>query len=260
MSSEITALVEQMCSTVFEGYHPAYFLTDKLGNITIWGGDLAALNIKEPKEETPIHSTLSFMDGILPLKGQSMRFSAIENNAGLQMDAQLFKTEKGYGLIVWVAEPKDELFEKTQEKLDELSRLIEQQAQRLVPADADSMERAHNNFLTRLFQALNFVVLEMNHQGHFVLIGTPPPWIEQIPQATQIIPGQPYSEDVFGFLGHFIQETKNRWLNQKKGSFKSGIWSIKDEEGRELLFDATAVDIQGRKLLIISHDVCRPTA
>jgi len=67
-----------------------------------------------------------------------------------------------------------------------------------------------------------------------------------------------YQEDVFSFLGNFIRETKKRWAKNRKETYRSGLWIEKDHTGQELLFEATAMDIHHKKLLIISHDVCHP--
>jgi len=92
-----------------------------------------------------------------------------------------------------------------------------------------------------------------------VLIGTPPPWIDHILESGHILSGQAYKEDVFTFLGNFITEAKSRWSKNFQGSFKSGIWIEKDDKGQEILFEATAVDIDGKKLLIIVNDVLHPS-
>ncbi|MCD4719137.1 MAG: response regulator [Desulfobacula sp.] len=258
MPDSTTLILEKICFQVLKDCALAYFVTDNLGRITQWGGNLSGLNIPAPEKETHISDLLLFMEGILPLKSKSMEFSCIKMPSKVGVDALLFKIDNGYGLIVWDTRKKEEYLTRTQQECNELSLLIEKQKNRIIHfADKDTQGK-YKNFLEDFFQALNFVVLEMNDQGHFVLIGRPPLWVEQIPQSSQILAGQAYKEDAFSFLGNFIQEAKSRWLKNHTRSFKSGIWIEKDHTDQEFLFEATAVDIHGRKLLIIAHDVCHP--
>lgn len=224
-------ILEKLCTQVFKNKAPVYFVLDRSGHIQSRGGHLSGHDIAEPKEE-PAHicKLFDFMEGILPLKGKSMDFSDIHmpsDSSLSEIDAHLFKTDDGYGLIIW----------KTR----------------------NDQEKAREDiFLSKLFQSLNFAVLEMDHQGHFVLIGTPPAWIEQLPQSSRKLKGKTEKEDVFSFLGNFIQDIKSRWDLNPQDSFKTGIWTVKDNSDQELLFEATAMNIQGRQLLIISHDICHP--
>nr|NJM04041.1 response regulator [Desulfobacula sp.] len=180
-----------------------------------------------------------------------MEFSCIKLPSGSCVDALLFQIGKDYGLIIWDSTPKEECLTQTQQKCNELSLLIEGQKNR--------MTRLHDDaFFGDLFQALNFAVLEMNAQGHFVLTGTPPAWVQHIPQSGRILAGMAYEEDAFSFLGNFIREAKSGWSKHRTDSFKSGLWIEKDDTGQELFFEATAVHIYGRKLIIISHDLHHP--
>jgi len=251
MQTPITAILDKICFEIFKGHCLVYFLINPSGTIVQWGGNLSRLNIPTPREKDKISDIIIFMEGILPLKEKSMDFSCIKLPSDVCVDALLFPVEKDYGLIIWDSTPKEDYLTQTQQKCNELSLLIEEQKNR--------MTCLHDTaFFGDLFQALNFAVLEMNAQGHFVLTGTPPSWIEHIPQSSRILSGLAYPEDAFSFLGNFIQEAKSRWAQNQQERFKSGLWIEKDQSGQELFFEATAVHIHGRKLLIISHDLYLP--
>ena len=251
MQNPITSILDKICFEIFKGHCLVYFLINPSGTIVQWGGNLSQLNIPTPGEKDKISDIIIFMEGILPLKGKSMEFSCIKLPSDICVDALLFQIEKDYGLIIWDSTQKEDCLTQTQQKCNELSLLIEEQRTR--------MSRLHDDTLFGdLFQALNFAVLEMNVQGHFVLTGTPPSWIEHIPQSSRILSGMAYEEDAFSFLGNFIQEAKSRWSKHQNNRFKSGLWIEKDKDGQELFFEATAVHIHGRKLLIISHDLHHP--
>ena len=80
--------------------------------------------------------------------------------------------------------------------------------------------------------------MEMDHQGHFVLIGTPPTWVEQLPQSSRKLKGKNDKEDVFSFLNSFIQEVKSKWESNDQESLRTGIWTVNDDSDQELFFEA----------------------
>ena len=251
MQNPINSILDKICFEIFKGRSLVYFLINPSGTIVQWGGNLSQLNIPTPGKTDKISDIIIFMEGVLPLKEKSMEFSCIKLPSDICVDALLFQIEKDYGLIIWDSARKEDYLTQTQQKCNELSLLIEGQKNR--------MTRLHDDaFFGDLFQALNFAVLEMNAQGHFVLTGTPPAWVQHIPQSGRILSGMAYQEDEFSFLGNFIQEAKSRWSKHQNESFKSGLWIEKDETGQELFFEATAIHIYGRKLLIISHDLHHP--
>ena len=258
MHDSTLLILEKICFQIFKDCSLAYFITDNLGKTIQWGGNLSNLNIPTPEKENHISDIVLFMEAILPLKSKSMEFSCIKMPHKVCVDALLFKMDNGYGLIVWDTSKKEEYLTQTQQECNELSLLIEKQKNRISCLSDKDIQKVNKAFLENLFLELNLAVLEINDQGHFVLIGTPPLWIEQISQSSQILAGEAYQEDAFSFLGNFIQEAKSRWLKNHQESFKSGIWIEKDTTGQEFLFEATALDIHGKKLLIIAHDVCHP--
>ena len=251
-------ILEKICTQIFKDCALAYFITDRLGKIIEWGGNLSDLNISVPEKESHISDVILFMEGILPLQNQSMEFSCIKMPSKVCVDALLFKIDNSYGLILWDATKKEEYLIQIQQKCNELSLLTEKQRNRNTRPSDKNIQKKDKKVLENLFQALNFAVLKMNDQGHFVLIGTPPLWIKQIPQSNRILAGEAYEEDAFTFLGNFIQEAKSRWLKNSIDSFKSGIWIENDHTGQEFLFEATAVNIPGTKLIIIAHDAGHP--
>jgi len=173
MSSTATQILQKLCSIVFKEQLLVYFILDTSGKIIEWNGSLAELDFMEPETSSNISDCVIFMEGILPLQGQTMEFSCIKMSRDSCVDAHLFRMDEGYGLIVWDSTKKEALLTQTQQKFNELSLLIEKQKNQIIqtPRPASLKEDA---FLEDLFLSLNFAVLEMNEQGHFVLIGTPP--------------------------------------------------------------------------------------
>jgi len=258
MSDPAIHILEKLCQDIFKNNLLSYFIMDNKGNLIQWGGNLTALNMSVPDTKSRITDVALFMEGILPLSGESMEFSCIKMEPDTCVDALLFKIETGYGLIIWDASQKDAYLTQTQQQCNELSLLIEEQKNKIIQSQIKKIPGSNLSFLEDLFLSLNYAVLEMNDQGHFILLGTPPAWVTQIPQSSKLLSGGTYEEDVFSFLGNFIQEAKTRWQKNPTESFKSGLWNEKDHSGQEFLFEATGVCVHGKKLLIIANDVCHP--
>ncbi len=258
MLNSTKCVLEKICFHVFKDCSLVYFITDNLGRVFQWGGNLVNLKMPIPELESHISDVVLFMEGILPLKESSMEFSCIKMPFNVCVDAFLFEVDKGYGLIVWDATQKEDYLTQTQQKCNELSLLIEQQKNFGVHCRGNRTTNKNKLFIEEVFQALDFLVLEMNDKGHFAIIGAPPPWIKQIPNSSQMFLGLGYEKDELSFLGNFIQEAKSQWSKKHRHILKSGVWSEEDHSGQELLFEATAIDIHGQKLLIITQDICFP--
>ncbi len=251
-------ILDKFCTKVFRASQPAYFIMDAAGSIQDWGGKISSHHLATPVKGMPISDIVVFMEGLLPLQKGPLEFSCIKTEAGSCLDALVFKLESGYGLILWDASQKEAFLTQTQQQCNELSLLIEEQKARLKKISGPRGFEKNTDFLEDLFQALNFAVLEMNRNQEFVLLGSPPQWIDKLFQSHHLISGAPLREDPFSFLGNFIQEAKTRWLKNPRETIKSGIWIEKDHTGQEYLFEATAVVIHGKKMLIIANNVCDP--
>ncbi|MCG8687766.1 MAG: response regulator [Desulfobacterales bacterium] len=252
------SILDTLCAVVFKEHLPAYFITENTGLLSHWGGNIEGLNIPSPQKGDTVSDILIFMEGILPLDHKSMEFSCIQLPSGACVDAIVHKQPQGYGIIIWDATPKKNLLTETQQKCNELSLLIESQKRQMGYPRALEDKDDLKFYLADFFKALNFAVLEMNSKGQFRLFAAPPPWFDLISQSKELKAGQPHEEDPFSFLGNFIQEAKERWGSGRFRSIKSGLWIEKDHTGKEYLFEATALAIHGRKLLIISNEVCNP--
>jgi len=255
---DTTLILETLCTQVFKENLPAYFLMDETGMLTQWGGNIDGLNLSIPQRETPVSDTLIFMEGILPLERETMDFSCIHLPHDTCVDALVMKLPGGYGLILWDSAQKNQLLAQTQQRCNEMSLLMESRMDTTLPCGPTGGTNEFNLYLSEFFKALNFAVLEMDSQGYFKLFGIPPAWFDLIPQAKSLRSGIAHEEDEFSFLGNFIQEVKQGWAAGRQGILKSGLWIEKDHMAKELLFEATALNIRGRQLLVISNEVCNP--
>jgi hypothetical protein len=56
----------------------------------------------------------------------------------------------------------------------------------------------------------------------------------------------------FPFLENFLIDAENFWAANCAGKIKSGVWSEVDLSGQESYFEASAVYLDNKKLLLIS--------
>lgn len=90
-----------------------------------------------------------------------------------------------------------------------------------------------------LLAVLDAVVLERRLDGSFVPMGPVPSWFAGLG-----------ADGTFPFLGTFLEEAAAFWASQVRGRLSSGLCATTNAEGREFHFEATAVAIAGRQLLL----------
>ena len=235
-ASSYQAVLEKICSDIYGTAQLTYFVLDRSGRIEKWGGRLSALGIAPAGISRPITDLLPFMTGILPLKGSSIEFTGVAMKNGARLDAILFSMKSQYGLVLWASG-------RPPGNLDMLRNR------------SDLCGQGEQQFLQDFCLALDIAVLEMDPKGHFVLIGTPPAWVSQLPQTDKTISGQPCEDDLFSFLGRFIQQARVRWQKNPEACFTSNLQLETRERGSQLSFQATGITVQDKKLLVISNSI-----
>ncbi len=151
MKTTASQILQKLCSIVFKEQLLVYFILDKAGRIKEWDGSLAELDFQEPEADSKISDCVIFMEGIIPLQGQTMEFSCIKMSADTCVDALLFRIETGYGLIIWDSTKKDTFLTQTQQKFNELSLLIEKQKNQIIERPESTSYR-DDEFLEDLFK------------------------------------------------------------------------------------------------------------
>lgn len=103
-----------------------------------------------------------------------------------------------------------------------------------------------------IFAALNILVLERLDVGKFKFIGNIPKWVRQFcrknlkPGMEILIP-----EEDFPFVENFLVDAEEYWQNNDDKPLKSGIWSNLDIAGNEFHFEASALFVNQKKILLI---------
>lgn len=90
-----------------------------------------------------------------------------------------------------------------------------------------------------LLAVLDVVVMERRLDGSFVPLVPVPSWFAGLGR-----------DGTFPFLGTFLEEAEQFWSATVRGRLPSGLCAATNPEGREFHFEAVAVAISGRSLLL----------
>ncbi|MDZ8189196.1 MAG: HAMP domain-containing sensor histidine kinase [Nostoc sp. ChiSLP02] len=110
-----------------------------------------------------------------------------------------------------------------------------------------------NGFMTSdVLAALNILTLEYINTGLFKIIGNTPDWLNQF-CARQLTSGMNISipEEKFCFLNNFLIDAEEFWINNSRKKLSSGFWTEVDNTGKEYQFEAYAILLDRKKILLI---------
>jgi signal transduction histidine kinase len=101
-----------------------------------------------------------------------------------------------------------------------------------------------------IFAALNILVLERVAVGSFKITGTVPNWLIHFCDA---ISGQEIliPDERFPFVENFLIDAEAFWHSDETEILKSGIWFDSDLQHQECPFEASAIKIDNRNILLI---------
>jgi len=103
-----------------------------------------------------------------------------------------------------------------------------------------------------ILAALDIVALERESEGAFSLISEEvPEWFSRFYAEALLRRNQLKPQEAFLFLDHFLIDAETFWQENLSGRLKSGPWSETDSADSPFHFEAVAVRLQDRKLLII---------
>jgi signal transduction histidine kinase len=110
----------------------------------------------------------------------------------------------------------------------------------------------NNSILSEIFATLNILVLERTDVNLFKIIGNVPHWLMHIccqnfkSGMDILIP-----QEEFSFLENFLIDAEELWENKGNIKLSSGLWSETDLSGKERQFEAYAICVDSRKILLI---------
>ncbi|RUT09114.1 hypothetical protein DSM106972_011670 [Dulcicalothrix desertica PCC 7102] len=109
-----------------------------------------------------------------------------------------------------------------------------------------------NSLTADLFAVLDILVLERIEPGSFRIIGTVPNWISLFCRShlesgmVLLIP-----EQEFPFLENFLIDAEEFWREGNATKLDSGAWAEYDRRGREQYFEASAICVGDKKVLLV---------
>ncbi|AFY56600.1 histidine kinase [Rivularia sp. PCC 7116] len=103
-----------------------------------------------------------------------------------------------------------------------------------------------------IFAALDILVLERLDIGKFKFIGDIPKWVRRfcrknLQSGMEIL----VPEEDFPFIENFLIDAEEYWLENSNKPLKSGIWSDFDIGSKEFHFEASALVVDDKKILLI---------
>jgi len=109
----------------------------------------------------------------------------------------------------------------------------------------------NNSTFAEIFSVLDMAAMERVDDGSFQLIGVAPKWLNrffpEIADKKQCLIG----DEISSFLQHFMVDAQYFWNAKTFGRLKSETWVETDEAGNECPFEATAIHVRERKILLI---------
>jgi PAS domain S-box-containing protein len=203
-----------------------------------WAGKPEAYGITGLQKGKYIGEQIYFLEGLFPPGCSPMLLPCIEIKPGLFIDVHIFPGDGGD----WVL-----LLDVTADATER--RLVQQKANdlRLI----EDKRLPNESILADLFPVLDLAVMERLDNGSFRTIGAVPDWFVRFyPDAALEGDGlQPGKK--FLFLENFLTDAEYFWTENNPGRLKSGLWIEIDSLGNEYGFEASAICLRGRKMLLI---------
>jgi len=111
----------------------------------------------------------------------------------------------------------------------------------------------NESITAELFAALDIIVLERLTNGSFSIIGNAPDWFLHFYSDAGYRREGLRLANKFVFLENFLIDADFCWANNDSQSLKSGIWTEVDLLGNEFNFEATALVLKNRNILLIER-------
>jgi signal transduction histidine kinase len=108
--------------------------------------------------------------------------------------------------------------------------------------------------LSALVAALENLILERTSDGHFVRCCDIPTWCHalasrELPTTTPFV-----LEDVFPFLGAFVERAEDAWRGLVGAPVSSDLWTEVGARGEEIHLQASALRAQGADVMVIARN------
>jgi len=110
--------------------------------------------------------------------------------------------------------------------------------------------------LVELLNELNIAVLEHIEGRFFKLLSTKIDWVADLLPDLLTTTNSVTLTDDLTYLGNFMVDANVFWLSGTPGKLDSGIWNEVNRSGDQHLFEASAFNLENRRILIIKMQRC----
>jgi hypothetical protein len=89
------SIIAYILNFMLESRSLAYVLVSKNGNLSTWGGKLAAYGIMNLRENENVGQQIFFLEGLLPLDDSPLFLPQVKTEEGICADVHIFPSSEG---------------------------------------------------------------------------------------------------------------------------------------------------------------------
>jgi len=121
-----------------------------------------------------------------------------------------------------------------------------------------SQAMPQESFARALLQSEGYAAFEYLGDGNARLMTQPPAFLgellaEQTKESDSAAANSVRLGDAMPFLENFLFDAESFWNSQTQGRVESGMWTEKTAAGREISLDATALWLDGKRILLVRN-------
>lgn len=235
-------LVQQFLVATLPARSPAYFFVTAHDQLSHWGGRLDVYGLDFSSCDA---RHIDFLAGLFPLhQHETLFLPCIETIPGVFADIHIFPAASGSWVLLLDATEDERRRRSLQQQVNGLSLLHEKLGM-----------HGKATAIADVVSALEVVILERRSQGHFDVVGTPPPWFfrlySHLPEQCRCL----CPDELSAFLANFLIDAEGFWQSHTSGRLRSGPWSEASAAGENYYLEASALQVKDRQVLLIERQL-----
>jgi signal transduction histidine kinase/HPt (histidine-containing phosphotransfer) domain-containing protein len=121
-----------------------------------------------------------------------------------------------------------------------------------------TQSKSQESFALALLQSEGYAAFEYLGDGNARAMAQPPAFLGELfaeqPRESDSAPDDSVRlGDAMPFLENFLFDAESFWSSQTQGRIESGMWTEKTAAGREISLDATALWLDGKRILLVRN-------
>ena len=204
---------------------PAYLEVSADGVLVDWGGHIGTYGLGGLIRGRSAQDQVVLLQGLLPTAGHEICLPCVRVGGGAPADVHVFRHENADWVLLLDASAYELRLRCVQQMANEYS-----------------LSRESPPLASSVLRALDMVVLERTRDDRLVPVSDPPSWL------TAALPG------ASRFLENFMIDAEAQWrLDREGASVRSGRWHEDGLMSAGEWWDATALRLHGRNLMVITR-------